>query len=339
MPNRLKPKIVAFIISGIGVAVSTASSLVKPIISWVANLGAVFGAGAYSVFKNMETAESISANQRKLKEIVDRLRFEKYQSPDRPVSFADMLPHPNDNNVASFILDLRNAVPELNKQIPDSKWYVNFNLIAQAFFIITSIAINTFANLENSAELKNNPSTAKNILNMTVVSLCIFSQCVVHTFYVAPKLREIADSTEKSHSILSKAHDSLLFRAMEYSLFWNRYRPEQEEKLTMKLTTCNEQIASTEDALNQASVARKVKVAEYVQIQNSLEGSELNSEIDALNKNINTLNDLLTQQHSEHDDIIKRREQLNIDTTRFTKIRNDIDTEIAEVNAIIAHQP
>lgn len=226
--------------SGLGVGVSTATMLVSPVISWIMNLVAIAGSGGYSVLKNMEIAESVADCQRDTASIVEKLSLRKYQEETLP----DVL-----KTVTSFSdEEIQHIERELRQEFArNSRWYANFNLIAQMVLGVTSLVINAIAN--SAAEKKDNPSTAKNILNMSVVPLCILLQCLLHIVYVAKNLRTKATESEDLQVKLSSIHDSLLFRVRERNAFLqSKQRIEGEiGRLSEEITTIEQRNAEFEN--------------------------------------------------------------------------------------------
>jgi len=66
-------KKVGFIVSGIGVAISTATAKAHATISWVTNLVAITANSIYSIFKNAETTKTIVNHQQEIAATVEKL--------------------------------------------------------------------------------------------------------------------------------------------------------------------------------------------------------------------------------------------------------------------------
>ena len=117
---------------------------------------------------------------------------------------------------------------DAQKPVPDSKWYVNLNALAQIILMIPVAIINSIANWKanqkddstiSSDSSSTNHWTTLDILNVTIVPACIISIYGLHTLYTARKLRKMSSDTSKLHTKLSQAQQSVLFRRIECNAY------------------------------------------------------------------------------------------------------------------------
>jgi len=295
----------AFFMSGTAVALSTATAISSATTSWITNLIAIVGGGAYSSFKNMETARAIIEQEKNIQQLVARLSLEDYQEDDSSILLSNIL-----GNISSLgakaddvIKDIDRTIEELNKSL--AKKYAAVNWITQIAAMVTTVIINTLANAEDNEEGRNNPLAIKNILNMTVVPFCILAQYLLHTSYTAKNLRKMATETENLERILLRAKESLVFRTKEYRMFWQRGK-----RVEVELRECEQRITAQttvqqaiNDKIKQGTATREdytsltvIKEALQVLEKDYLELCEKHKSLSGKESNFNQMQEILTHE-------------------------------------------
>jgi len=263
--KRYKP--VSFLIGGVGVAISTGTSLIFPVVAWISNLAAVLSGSLYSILKNFETAESIAEQQRESSLIVESLSLEKYPEEHEQHSLEDTLRQVTALNET----EIQNFKARLGKDaIGSSRRYANYNLLAQTSLSLVLTLVNIIANTASSEE-KENPASVKNVLNTVTVLLCVLSQYLIHSGYAASGLRRLANETTDLHTRLSSIHESLLFRVRERGAFFK-----SRQHIEMELMKLSDEVTAIEEQNSDLDRQRVVKMGElnvfnqnykYLQVQ------------------------------------------------------------------------
>lgn len=205
-------------LGGLGVAISTATSLTVSTASWIANLVAIVSGGSgYSSFKNLETADLIETQISEVRQLAEQISLQKYQAILKNPIITKILEDPafNDTNLNANITTARNSIAQLDNLLNDSKWLATINLGAQATLGLIVVISNIIANLEASDARKTDFWETKNIFNLLISLICIGSQYAFHIGYVAKNLREIATTVEKLKLTLLDIQKNPIFRALE----------------------------------------------------------------------------------------------------------------------------
>lgn len=272
--NRAKRlKKAAFAMSGMGVAVSTATALISPITSWVSNLIAIVGGGIYSTLKNAETAESIATQQRECRLMAESLSLKKYSEEAEQFSLTQILQQTSD-------LDEEKAKALEKQLLKDeahiARQYATSNLWAQTLLSLVIAAVNITANLADPKD-KQDPTSTKNILNTNVVLLCVLSQYMIHSWWAASNLRQIAIETTGLYTKLSTIHQGLLFRVKEKKAFL-----QSRQRITTELDILDKEIVEIERRnaeLNKLLEEGEIKIPafrqRYLQLQARFTGFDI----------------------------------------------------------------
>src|SRR3989339_1810790 len=220
----------AFFVSGTAVAASTATAIVDSTTSWISNLIAIVGCSVYSSFDNIGTAHLITAREEKIQQRVKKLAMEDYQEGEPTVLLEEILENISslDMKVDDVMAAIKKTAEELKQSLAQK--YARTNWIAQMITSLTIGAINIWANVEKDTEDRENLLTPKNILNITLVPVCMLVwQCWGH-YRTTKNLQEMTEKTENLECILSQASKSLVFRAYEFRLF-TQHREKVEDEL------------------------------------------------------------------------------------------------------------
>ena len=323
----------AFSSTGVAVAVSTASSLVASTTSWMMNLVAITGGGLYSIFKNMETAQAITQDEKEVQQLAQHLRLEDYQDKAHPISLSDILAKTSLEIPVDLMTEIKRTEEDLEKSTPESFWYANANLVLQSLLSGITLVFNTFANLEEDEKDRTDPSTTKNILNTTLVFLCICAQYVLHSAYVAKNLRGLATSTENLKHFLSEAEKSLVFRTYEVRLF-----TQHREKAEIALEKCQENIAKIQKeqtAYDGCLLIIEHELEETQNIDNRQRQDALRKEQADIQSTLNDLDSQLKQQKTLLETLETKTRLLEDKTAKFREIKIKIETERNAVNELI----
>src|SRR3989339_985334 len=260
----------AFFVSGAAVALSTATAISSATASWISNLIAIVGCSVYSSFDNIETAHSITVREEKIQQLVKKISLEDFQGDDHSILLRDIL-----ENISSLEIkteDLTVAIDQTAEELKESlaQKYARTNWIAQMITSIVTGAINIWANVEEDTENRDNLFTPKNILNLTLVPVCMLVwQCWWH-YRTAKNLQEMAEKTENLERTLSQASKSLVFRTKECRLFWQR-----KEKVEVELRECEQRINILNDEMRKHKIENHAIGEEIKQCMTEIEVEQL----------------------------------------------------------------
>ena len=204
-------KKVGFIVSGIGVAISTATAKAHATISWVTNLVAITANSIYSIFKNAETTKTIVNHQQEIAATVEKLSLAKYR--ENPLVLAEVLPQVTAFSPEEIKRLERDAHKEFTRE---ARQYAERNAVIQTLLDFIIIGVNVAENCESEDDAS---SATKNALSMFAILACILLQYSAHTMYFAKHLRKLATESEQLRTKLTTVRDSLFFRTVEYREF------------------------------------------------------------------------------------------------------------------------
>jgi len=306
----------AFFVSGTAVAASTATAIADSTASWITNLIAIVGCSVYSSFDNIEAARAIIEQEKNIQQLVARLSLQDYQGDNPPISLKEIL-----ENISSLEMnteDLTAAIDQTAEELKQSlaQKYARMNWIAQMMTSIITGAINIWANVEEDTEDRENLLTPKNILNITLVPVCMLVwQCWGH-YRTTKNLQEMTEKTENLECILSQASKSLVFRAYEFH---------QE-----RLTQCCKELEIIESKL---TVSREQLSAIVTKLTRRQDSDEERNRLEKERLEIETACDELTSQLNHQKEILeelKRKNQLlrgNVSgfESMEIKIKSEID--------------
>src|SRR3989339_2171819 len=306
----------AFFVSGTAVAASTATAIVDSTTSWISNLIAIVGCSVYSSFDNIETAHLITAREEKIQQRVKKLAMEDYQEGEPTVLLEEILENISslDMKVDDVMAAIKKTAEELKQSLAQK--YARTNWIAQMMTSIITGAINIWANVEEDTEDRENLLTPKNILNITLVPVCMLVwQCWGH-YRTTKNLQEMTEKTENLECILSQASKSLVFRAYEFH---------QE-----RLTQCCKELEIIESKL---TVSREQLSAIVTKLTRRQDSDEERNRLEKERLEIETACDELTSQLNHQKEILeelKRKNQLlrgNVSgfESMEIKIKSEID--------------
>ena len=220
----------AFFTSSAAVALSTATAISSATASWISNLIAIVGCSVYSSFDNIEAARVIIEQEKNIQQLVARLSLQDYQGDNPSIPLKEILENISslDMKVDDVMAAIKKTAEEFKKSLAQK--YARMNWIAQMITSITIGAINIWANVEKDTEDRENLLTPKNILNITLVPVCMLVwQCWWH-YRTTKNLQEMTEKTENLECTLSQASKSLVFRAYEFRLF-TQHREKVEDEL------------------------------------------------------------------------------------------------------------
>jgi len=200
-----------FIVSGIGVAISTATARAHATISWIANLAAITANSIYSIFKNAETTKTIVNHQEEIAAAVEKLSLVKYR--ENPLVLAEVLPQVTAFNPEEIQRLERDTHKEFTRE---ARQYAERNAVIQTLLDFIIIGVNVAENCESEDDAS---SATKNALSMFAILACILLQYGAHTMYFAKNLRKLATESEQLRTRLTTIRDSLFFRTFEYYEF------------------------------------------------------------------------------------------------------------------------
>ena len=311
----------AFFVSGAAVAASTATTIVDSTTSWISNLIAIVGCSVYSSFDNIETAHSITVREEKIQQRVKKLAMEDYQEGEPTVLLEEILENISslDMKVDDVMAAIKKTAEEFKKSLAQK--YARTNWIAQMITSIVTGAINISANLEENPEDRENLLTPKNILNITLVPLCILIWQCWWPYRTAKNLQEMAEKTENLERALSQASKSLAFRTKVCRLFWER-----KERITVELRECEQEITGIRDQITQDRLERRSVISRIEQGA----ASELTLET-GLNTRIETNEQklkLLEERRSILNEEFKHFNEKEVD---FVRLQTDLADELRGV--------
>ena len=302
-------------------ATSTATTIADSTASWIANLIAIVGCSVYSSFDNIETAHAITAQQEKIQQLLKQLLLEDYPEGDHSLSLWKIL-----EDISSLEIKAEEVTDVINQTVREpekslAQKYARMNWIAQVMTSIVTGAINISANLEENPEDRENLLTPKNILNITLVPLCILIWQCWWPYRTAKNLQEMAEKTENLERALSQASKSLAFRTKVCRLFWER-----KERITVELRECEQEITGIRDQITQDRLERRSVISRIEQGA----ASELTLET-GLNTRIETNEQklkLLEERRSILNEEFKHFNEKEVD---FVRLQTDLADELRGV--------
>jgi len=325
----------AFFVSGTAVAASTATAIADSTASWITNLIAIVGCSVYSSFDNIEAARAIIEQEKNIQQLVARLSLQDYQGDNPPISLKEIL-----ENISSLEMnteDLTAAIDQTAEELKQSlaQKYARMNWIAQMMTSIITGAINIWANVEEDTEDRENLLTPKNILNITLVPVCMLVwQCWGH-YRTTKNLQEMTEKTENLECILSQASKSLVFRAYEFRLF-----TQHREKVEDELTKCQKEIGEIESDLNTYERRLETIDQELVwerDINNRQRQDELSKEQAEIQRSYVELNIQLNKQKETQGMLEIKNRSLVEEAIQFGEIEEKIEAEVNKVHELMPH--